>query len=829
MNIAIDMYVFFDKGITERGIGLFTRNLLKSLFALDKKNTYFLFNCYGEADFKSLLEYDNNVHENYYCLGSDYYIIRGGRADTLVGKLINNFIKENFISVFLIPTYLHNGFNMKMSWLSEVKTITIVYDMIPFIFPEHYLKDDRVNEHLTKKIGEMADSDKLIAISECSKTDFSKFTNCSPDKIDVIYPGNSFILEYIENDEQAVLDRLNIRKPYFLSVSGDEYRKNNDALINAYLSLPKFVRHKYQLVIVCKIQRHIFSGLSKYIDQFKDSDEVVLTDFVSNVDLDVLYKNAFASVFVSQYEGFGLPVAEAMNYGLPIITSNNSSLKEISVDCAIHVDPFDIDDIRRGFEELLNLDNVKHFSQKSLDKSALYTWESSASKLLDSLMELAKDELSKVAKKKMAFFTPLPPIRSGISEYSVDMLNELCNCFDIDVFIDEGYTPNVNFNSNIRIANHREFESCAHRYEKYIFQIGCNKIHEYMFEYIRKYGGIVVLHEYNLQSILRQYSIKPFSGDFDLYAQFLSEDYKRSIVDEIITDTYLHRREIIHKYAANGFIVNYADMLIVHSEFARNKICAIHPDKSECTTVIPIYGKIGDKPNKKSEAKRLLGIDCNQVVIASFGVIAETKRLSQIIEAVKQLTASGKVLEYYIVGFLFHDVPYKDIISEAPNIHLVENVTSDMLNLYMDAADVCLNLRYPYHGENSAIITKMLARGTCCIINDIGSFSEYPDDCCVKLPSVEMLKEKEVETICITLEKLLDNPDEMKRIGDNALRYAKENLSIKKIAKRYTEILNDAGISLYSKQFLNSMFEDFNSFIPNKGMLDKFKRCINKI
>lgn len=111
---------------------------------------------------------------------------------------------------------------------------------------------------------------------------------------------------------------------------------------------------------------------------------------------------------------------------------------------------------------------------------------------------------------------------------------------------------------------------------------------------------------------------------------------------------------------------------------------------------------------------------------------------------------------------------------------------------YIGATDVCLNLRYPYYGENSGSLAQILSRGKC-VINDIGSFSEIPDDCCVKLPSVkEMQPGQEEEMIYSTMRQLMEDRGLRNKISQNARKYAETMLDIRIDTEQYTAFIKEA-------------------------------------
>ncbi|RKJ22013.1 glycosyltransferase, partial [Butyricicoccus sp. 1XD8-22] len=125
----------------------------------------------------------------------------------------------------------------------------------------------------------------------------------------------------------------------------DDFRKNIEGLIVAFSKMPQSILHEYQLVVACKLSEASEAYYYEVAKKHNVRDRIILTNFVPTNHLILLYNLAHVVAFPSKYEGFGLPVVESMACGTPVLTSNNSSLGEISEGAAVLVDPFDINDI----------------------------------------------------------------------------------------------------------------------------------------------------------------------------------------------------------------------------------------------------------------------------------------------------------------------------------------------------------------------------------------------------------------------------------------------------------------------------------------------------
>ncbi|MGF9713267.1 glycosyltransferase [Paenibacillus naphthalenovorans] len=811
MNIAIDVLAILGPDSKNRGIGNYTTSQLKKLFEIDKTNRYFLVNFYEETSLKDILNYSENVSEHYFYLGKDGFLGKDKKYKEILGNLIRNFIKAHGINVFYMTSPFDGLISYDMEWFSDVKTVATLYDIIPYIYKEKYLGSKHVYDQYMGMMNNVLKTDKLLAISKSAKEDIIKEFKIDPDKIDVIYAGtdDSFTKINITSSEAENIKNIyNIKDQFIMCTGGDDDRKNIAGLIVAYSKMPKHLIEKYQLVVACKLSQASEAHYYKLASKHNVRDRVILTNFVPQEHLIMLYNLAHVVAFPSQYEGFGLPVVESMACGTPVLTSNNSSLGEISKGAAILVDPFDINDVSKGLIKILENTDLNELVEKGYERIKMFTWKKVAQATLTSLNSLNVEDSKEVrSDKKIAFFTPLPPLQSGISDYSVDILNKLSKFFSIDVYIDKGYKPDCNLSGKINIYEHGNFLSKKDEYKDVIYQMGNSEYHAYMIDYLQKFSGVLVLHDYNLHGLLHFMTSK--QNDLDKYKKFLYEDYNKDFVDGYVNDISSGRAPIkIFDLPCNGVVTNYAKKIIVHSDYAKKLL--LQKDISRNVKKILLYAKIKEVVDK-TEIRKKLKIAENQIVISAFGHIHETKRIMPILKAFNNLSNKHNHIVLYLVGKPSPSI--KGELEEYIKVNNMENkviVTGYMdLNTfeeYIDATDICLNLRYPYNGESSASLMRILSKGKCALINDLGSFSEIPDDCCIKLHSPERLVESdEVDIIMTKLEELLSNPELISSIGNNARKYAQENLDLDDIAEQYAAFINDSVTSNITESMLKEL------------------------
>ena len=257
--------------------------------------------------------------------------------------------------------------------------IMTVYDLIPHIFKNVY-KPSQIYYDFIDLLKQM---DLIIAISNSTKNDLVTIFNLPQEKIYVIYPAlrNNFYQitdknEIIRGD--IILRKYKITKKFILYTGGIDFRKNIDKTIQGYA----FAKNSYgidiQLVIVCAISTEYKNIYLNLINELKlQPNDVIFTNFISDSDLNILYNKAYVSIFVSLYEGFGMPIIEAINCKIPIIVSNTSSmfeLMELSSNNLLFADPYDIQSIARSIKYIFDVDinGYNSFANNSSDILPLF-------------------------------------------------------------------------------------------------------------------------------------------------------------------------------------------------------------------------------------------------------------------------------------------------------------------------------------------------------------------------------------------------------------------------------------------------------------------------
>lgn len=260
--------------------------------------------------------------------------------------------------------------------------IITLHDLISFQFPSiHRLQ--RLYFKLILPIF-LKKNKKIITISKSVKEDILRyFPKTEPSKIEVIYNGYDSDL-FKKNDGATTL----IESEEFILAVGPTYaHKNFERLILAYNDLPLKTKEKYPLFIVSGKEPYL-SSIKKLVDTYELQDFVKFLGYVSTPELSLLYNNGTALVYLSLYEGFGLPPIEAMACGCFVVASNTSSIPEVCGSAAYYVDPLKINEITDALKIVLESPSLRdEYSKRGINRVQLFQWKESFKRIVHLIID----------------------------------------------------------------------------------------------------------------------------------------------------------------------------------------------------------------------------------------------------------------------------------------------------------------------------------------------------------------------------------------------------------------------------------------------------------
>jgi len=270
---------------------------------------------------------------------------------------------------------LHFPYDSCVAW-KRGKFMATVHDVKPLIFGAGRRRRWNVNELIERAL--MRDRwgrvDHVLTDSRCSNRDIMERLGVPADRITVVYPGVELERFHPSPTPQAV---GRVDRPYVLCVAGADPTKNVETLAEAFSRLPGMLRQRYDLVLAGDFRRRI--DLHELIRQTGIARQTVFTGVVGDGRLIELYQRASLFVFPSRYEGFGLPVLEAMACGCPVISSSASSLPEVAGEAAILVEPSDVDGFTRHMERVLTDRALwTDLRERGMARAAQFSWDRTA-------------------------------------------------------------------------------------------------------------------------------------------------------------------------------------------------------------------------------------------------------------------------------------------------------------------------------------------------------------------------------------------------------------------------------------------------------------------
>ena len=394
---------------------------------------------------------------------------------------------------------------------------------------------------------------------------------------------------------------------------------------------------------------------------------------------------------------------------------------------------------------------------------------------------------SSLAIPRVACFTPLSPVESGISFYSEELLPVLARALDLDVFVD-GYRPtHADALDMVRLRDAREFERAARArpYDAVIYQLGNSPAHAYMYDRALRHPGVVVLHDVVLHHLRLWMAVN--RGRRREYAAAMERLYGargREVARLVLRG---QTPPALFDYPLVEPVLDAAPAVIVHNRASAERVRALRP--TAAVHVVPMGVPLPQLP-PRDEARARLGVPPDAFLVISLGHVNPYKRLDVALRAFGRLLVARPDARFLVAGSeasgsrqrLERQIGYLGLSHRVRALGFVPPATvADLLA----AADCCVNLRYPSAGETSASLLRILGAGLPVLVSDAGSFRELPDDCCVKLPVGGV----EEPLLAECLVELARNEPLRAGLGARARRFVAAEHSLERSAAGYLDVL----------------------------------------
>ena len=342
----------------------------------------------------------------------------------------------------------------------------------------------------------------------------------------------------------------------------------------------------------------------------------------------------------------------------------------------------------------------------------------------------------------IAFFSPLPPRKSGVSDYSAFLLEELRKTYRIDLFHDTGYVPDPALGSHeFMSCDYRLFDrvAAAKNYHAIVYQMGNSWYHSYMYPLMLRHRGLVTLHDFCLAGFHLHYGHARGQGK-SMIANELKQWYPEDLdlIEETLASWPESWEDIVRDCARKGWYLNRAvldaaESMVVHSPWCEAQVRRSSPEYSDKVQVIPH----GIHPKRTTEARRAAIRDRyhlphDALIVASFGFVHPDKMSPEALDAFVTIARDDPKALFVFVG---EEADGGEVRRHAAKLGLNDRVRflgrqpADAFAELISVTDVGVNLRLPpTNGETSGALLNLLASGVATVVTDVATFSDYPAD-----------------------------------------------------------------------------------------------------
>jgi glycosyltransferase involved in cell wall biosynthesis/SAM-dependent methyltransferase len=370
---------------------------------------------------------------------------------------------------------------------------------------------------------------------------------------------------------------------------------------------------------------------------------------------------------------------------------------------------------------------------------------------------------------RLAFFSPMPPSKSGIADYSEALAAEMAKRVELTVFD----------------CPDKPFDPAA--FDAALYHVGNNPCHGFVYEAALRHSGVVVMHEGNLHHLIADLTIK--RGDWDAYLAECELNGGAAAVEYGSRARTLAVGPDYEGVAMTRRILEASRGVVVHSDFV-GKMMRTQGFEGPIANIphgawIPQTDRLGTRHS--------LGVDELTPLIGAFGYLKPYKRIAESLRALRRLVKVDPRVKMILVGEPHPEFGVEQLIRTldlSEHVRVLGFAPIGKFVDYIGACDIVLNLRYPTVGETSGSLQRALGLGKAVIVSDVGSFAELPDDICLKVPVAPERVQEEEDFIFEYLNVLVARPELARAMGSRAKQWVERECNWASVADRYVAFLN---------------------------------------
>lgn len=363
MKIGFDAKRFFHNNT---GLGNYSRDLVRILSEQFPAHTYILYNTKPSQKRAALINSHNTLER---------------LPNSFIGKNLKGLWRLFWVKNQIIKDQvgIFHGLSgeIPVGLPKSIKSVVTIHDLIFMRYPDLYSFFDRKIHYWKFKYAANR-ADCVIAISEQTKKDIVTFLKINPEKIKVVYQGCSNVFKEIfsEEEKEALRKKLHLPKEFILNVGTIEERKNALSIVKAIKTIDT------KLVLIGKKTKY-YERIAAYVKQNELEDKVILLKGISQKELAIIYQLATIMIYPSIFEGFGIPIVEALFSRTPVITTKSGVFPEAGGPHSIYIDPMDSNELGKKIEFLLqNPDSRQMIAENGIQYAQQFTDENIAKNIM---------------------------------------------------------------------------------------------------------------------------------------------------------------------------------------------------------------------------------------------------------------------------------------------------------------------------------------------------------------------------------------------------------------------------------------------------------------
>ena len=666
--------------------------------------------------------------------------------------------------------------------------VVTLHDLIPEVLADDYLADPGLRQRYRARHGLVRSADAVIAVSAATARDGIERLGLDPGRVHIVGEGVSAI--FAADGPAPVLDGL--RGRFVLYTAAPDPRKNVEGLLAAWALVEPSARRGRQLVIVCRLSEPERNHFEVLAEQAGIRDEVLLPGFVDDDTLAALYRACDLFVFPSRYEGYGLPIAEALACGAPVVAANRSSLPELVAPQGLF-DPDDPADMARIMSAALD-DTPTRAALLARTGTPPDTWTGVAhatAAVYDHVRRTRRRPLHRNGaagpagsggRRRIAVVTPLPPQPSGVADYSYLLLEELAGYADVTAFVDG--PPHHRAEQRVarapagipvlRAAALQQAEALTGPFDAVIYTLGNSEFHTGALAALQRRPGIVYAHDVRLT---------------DLY-RFAPHQHPRALAARG-PDAFHRTLHALYPGlppdlgAGGGLSAEEADR---HGVLMARQAVAASTHFLATSTYAATLARLDAGPDHRHKVQAIpLAIGVHAIdpeqrppdgaadgppVVASFGLVNERKQTGVLLDAFAAVAGRHPEARLAIVGPAGEAEraalrARAERLGLAGRVDFTGRVDPDEYGRWLRRATVAVQLRDHTNGETSGAVGACLASGVPSIVTAIGPARELPAGSVAPLASFARPEE-----VAAAVDDLLGDPERRAALARAAREYA---------------------------------------------------------